>query len=539
MKNFVRCAALLLSFSTLAACGGEGASGSNTLASKQLSLLSSTTTTATFSGNRGGYTVTRSGSAYALRDNASGVSSTVAASVQTLVFDDVAINLGIGERALTIAPAELKLLVELYIAFFGRVPEADGISYWITERSKGTPVDTIAKSFYAAAISPAYSALTGYSASMSNADFISVIYRNVLGRSSVDGAGMTYWSNSLASGAETRGSLVRTILSSAHTFKGDPALGYVADLLDNKFTVGNYFAIQHGLNYLSPEASFSKTVAIAAMVTPSDTGAAIAAIGTGDSAFNLPALSAGVSAVNNGTLMYRKQATFTVSGQNLDGAISVLAPNCSGLSEAAGGSATSRSFTCTPTAVGPLPFQVLRARDNATLLTVAPVVPVPRVTMKTTMGDMLIELYPANAPITVDNFLQYVDDGFYAGSIFHRVISNFVIQGGGFNTQLAQLPTRTPIKLETPNGLSNQLYTVAMARTSARDSATSQFFINVSNANGFLDASPTSDGYAVFGKVVAGTAVAEAIKAVPVVNFGAFASIPNTFIVINSVTQTQ
>jgi cyclophilin family peptidyl-prolyl cis-trans isomerase len=539
MKNKSLSAALVLFLLTLAGCGGGSAPDAGPLAAKQLALISSSATTATFSGARSAYTVTRSGAGFAVRENANGVISILAGGVQTLIFDDVSVNLNMGESSLSIPAADLKLLVELYLAFFGRVPEADGLRYWIIERSKGTPLDTIAESFYAAAITPTNSPLTGYSASMSNADFVAVIYRNVLGRSSVDAGGMAYWTGSLASGAETRGSLVRTILNSAHTFKGDPSLGYVADLLDNKFTVGNYFAVQNGLNYLSTETSYTRTVAIAARVTPSDTSAAISSIGISDSAFNLPALVTNVSLVSSGTLMYRKQATLTVTGQNLDAAISIVAPTCSGLNELAGATATTRSFTCTPTAVGPMQVQILRARDGAALLTVAPVVPAPRVTMKTNMGDMLIELYPTNAPITVDNFLQYVNDGFYAGSIFHRVISNFVIQGGGFNTQLAALPTRAPIKLEAPNGLSNQIYTVAMARTSVRDSATSQFFINVSTANGFLDASSTSDGYAVFGKVVGGTAVADAIKAVPVVNYGSFASIPYTFVIISSVTQTQ
>jgi peptidyl-prolyl cis-trans isomerase A (cyclophilin A) len=139
----------------------------------------------------------------------------------------------------------------------------------------------------------------------------------------------------------------------------------------------------------------------------------------------------------------------------------------------------------------------------------------PNVLLKTSMGDILLELYPDKAPKSVENFLQYVNNGHYKGTVFHRVIDGFMIQGGGFDKDMQQKPTGAPIENEAKNGLKNAPYTLAMARTSAPHSATAQFFINVKN-NSFLDY-PGQDGwgYAVFGKVIKGTDVVDKIKSVP------------------------
>jgi cyclophilin family peptidyl-prolyl cis-trans isomerase len=139
----------------------------------------------------------------------------------------------------------------------------------------------------------------------------------------------------------------------------------------------------------------------------------------------------------------------------------------------------------------------------------------PQVVLDTSMGSITIELFEAEAPLSVKNFLDYVDAGHYDGTVFHRVISNFMIQGGGMTADMSQKPTRPPIKNESTNGLSNTKYTLAMARTSVPDSATSQFFINVVD-NHFLDRAKSQDGvgYCVFGKVVSGTDVVDKIKAV-------------------------
>lgn len=133
--------------------------------------------------------------------------------------------------------------------------------------------------------------------------------------------------------------------------------------------------------------------------------------------------------------------------------------------------------------------------------------------MKTSMGSIKLELYEDKAPVTVQNFRAYIESGHYNGTVFHRVIDNFMIQGGGFSQNMQQKPTMPPIKNEADNGLKNDRGTIAMARTSERDSATSQFFINVKD-NDFLNNGARDFGYAVFGKVVEGMDVVDAIKSV-------------------------
>ena len=134
----------------------------------------------------------------------------------------------------------------------------------------------------------------------------------------------------------------------------------------------------------------------------------------------------------------------------------------------------------------------------------------PRVLMKTSDGDIVIELYAEKSPVTVENFLSYVDAGHYDGTVFHRVISNFMIQGGGFTTEMKEKPTRDPIVNESSNKLHNTRGTLAMARTSDPNSATAQFFIN-QRSNLRLDWTPGNEGYAVFGEVVEGMQVVDII----------------------------
>jgi peptidyl-prolyl cis-trans isomerase A (cyclophilin A) len=153
--------------------------------------------------------------------------------------------------------------------------------------------------------------------------------------------------------------------------------------------------------------------------------------------------------------------------------------------------------------------------------------------LSTSMGDMTIELDVAKAPISVKNFLAYVDAGHYDGTIFHRVIPDFMVQCGGFTPDMAQKKTNAPIKNEANNGLSNEPYTLAMARTSDVDSATSQFFINLAD-NVFLDHGKRDFGYAVFGKVVKGTEVVDKIGAVKTGRSGGHGDVPVTPVIINS-----
>jgi cyclophilin family peptidyl-prolyl cis-trans isomerase len=162
----------------------------------------------------------------------------------------------------------------------------------------------------------------------------------------------------------------------------------------------------------------------------------------------------------------------------------------------------------------------------------------PKVALRTTMGDIVIELMPDKAPASVENFLQYVKDKHYDGTVFHRVIDGFMVQGGGFTADLKQKPVRGPIKNEANNGVSNARGTVSMARTGDPNSATAQFFINVVDNSRLDHVSPESGqtwGYAVFGKVVEGMDVVDRIRAVETTAMGPFASdVPKTPVVINS-----
>jgi peptidyl-prolyl cis-trans isomerase A (cyclophilin A)/peptidyl-prolyl cis-trans isomerase B (cyclophilin B) len=162
----------------------------------------------------------------------------------------------------------------------------------------------------------------------------------------------------------------------------------------------------------------------------------------------------------------------------------------------------------------------------------------PQVRITTNFGDIVLELYPDKAPKTVENFLQYVNDGFYDNTIFHRVIDGFMIQGGGFTTDFVQKPTRAPVPNEADNGLRNTIGTIAMARTMDPHSATAQFFINVANNSplDFREKTPRAWGYAVFGRVTQGMDVVKAIKEQRTGSGGPFPTdVPQQMVIIQKV----
>lgn len=161
----------------------------------------------------------------------------------------------------------------------------------------------------------------------------------------------------------------------------------------------------------------------------------------------------------------------------------------------------------------------------------------PVAVVSTTLGEITVELFKDRAPVSVENFLQYARDGFYSGTVFHRIVSGYVIQGGGFTPKLEEKPTRPPILNEATNGLSNTRGTLAMARTRALRSATSQFFINLAD-NRKLDHrsySPDEFGYAVFGRVLSGMDVVDKIAALPTHTVGPFSDVPVSPVVIQAV----
>ncbi|MGJ7915526.1 peptidylprolyl isomerase [Massilia sp. LXY-6] len=176
------------------------------------------------------------------------------------------------------------------------------------------------------------------------------------------------------------------------------------------------------------------------------------------------------------------------------------------------------------------------AAAGAILLSTAAWAAEPQVSLKTSMGEIVLELDHEKAPKTVDNFLQYVKSGFYKGTIFHRVIDGFMIQAGGMDAQLHGRKTRPPIKNESNNGLSNAAYTVAMARESDPDTATSQFFINVVDNPGLDFPNMNGSGYTVFGKVVKGKEVVDKIKGVLVDDVRGMENVPVKPVVIQSAT---
>ena len=180
-------------------------------------------------------------------------------------------------------------------------------------------------------------------------------------------------------------------------------------------------------------------------------------------------------------------------------------------------------------------IQLFRAGLMGGLLAAAAVSPAlaQKVRLATSAGDIVLELNKEKAPKSVDNFVQYVKAGHYNGTIFHRVIENFMVQGGGMTPDMTEKPTRAPIPLESRNGLSNVRGSVAMARTAVPDSATAQFFINLKD-NAFLDQTMARDGegYAVFGKVISGMDVVDKIKSAPTGNKGPHQNVPLTPILI-------
>ncbi|MBC3874820.1 Ig-like domain-containing protein [Undibacterium flavidum] len=238
--------------------------------------------TVVYSGKLSAYALSHQLNTYNVTSKNGGVSGVMTVdslrNVESLKFDDMTVNLQIQAAASGAPPQHVQRLIELYVAFFNRVPDADGLAYWLSEMKAGQTINAIAETFYNAGVQ--FSNLTGFSASMSNADFINVIYKNVLGR--VDGAdpdGLAYWNAELVAGRANRGSLVSIMLDSAHQFKGDSTWGWVANLLDNKIIVAKTFAIDWGLGYASSNDAILQGMAIAAAVTPTDTQVALTLIG--------------------------------------------------------------------------------------------------------------------------------------------------------------------------------------------------------------------------------------------------------------------
>ena len=234
--------------------------------------------TVVYRSNLSNYTIKNQGSHFEVVSKLGYDGSDSLMNIETIQFSDININLGIQSKAAASNVAEIHKLIELYIAFFNRVPDANGLSYWMGEMQAGQKITQIAESFFDAGTK--YPLLTGYSATMTDGDFINTIYKNTLGRASgADAEGLNYWKGELGSGRATHGSLVVAILDSAHSSKGNAQWGFVADLLDNKIAVGKKIAVDWGISFNSDAESVSKGMAIAALVTSTATEQALELIG--------------------------------------------------------------------------------------------------------------------------------------------------------------------------------------------------------------------------------------------------------------------
>ncbi len=262
-----------------------------------------------------------------------------------------------------------------------------------------------------------------------------------------------------------------------------------------------------------------------------------------------PAVTSAVA----GAAMYGKTLVLTLTGSNLDQGIVVSATGCDGVTiDVSSSGPSTAQYACTVSAMGAGQFTVKRTSGGATLNTTAFTVPAPQVTLDFSngagvAGTIVLTLAPDKTPVTANNFLAYVNSGFYVGTVFHRVSPGFVVQGGGYTAPLDATtqtlkPTNPPIALEVGKGLSNTQWTIAMARTSDPASATSQFFINLVDNSGFLDPG-VSAGYAVFGTVTSGSADVGAIVAAPCTAIALFLPTgectPTPNMVITAATQTR
>jgi peptidyl-prolyl cis-trans isomerase A (cyclophilin A) len=238
-------------------------------------------------------------------------------------------------------------------------------------------------------------------------------------------------------------------------------------------------------------------------------------------------------------LFYQVSARFYVGVTELINGVTFSASNCSELTQITSPNPLYLAYSCVVNATGPLVFSAKDA-TGAVILSKNYTVPEPQVTLLTDLGSIVLELNPSSSPLSVKNFLKYAQDGFYNGTIFHRVIPGFVIQAGGFTAGLNSKPTTYgAIELESQNGLSNLRGTLAMARTSEANSATSQFYLNLQDNLNLDYSGPNNLGYAVFGKVLSGLDVMDTIAKTPTTNLNGYSDVPVSDITITSVTRTQ
>lgn len=247
--------------------------------------------------------------------------------------------------------------------------------------------------------------------------------------------------------------------------------------------------------------------------------------------------------IQSSTLAYGAQATFYVGVTTLNPSTTFSATNCTTLQSAASPDPSYLAYTCAVTASGPVVFSGTDANGKV-IATQSFNVPNPQVLFSANIGttpvNFVVELNQAKAPVSTDNFLRYINDGFYTDTLFHRVIPNFVIQAGGYTSGLTpKVPTYSPIGLESQNGLSNLKWTLAMARTSDPNSATSQFYINIKDNTNLDYVDANNPGYTVFGSVILGQSAIDSIAAVPTGAASGLTDVPTTEVRIIKATRIQ
>ena len=246
-----------------------------------------------------------------------------------------------------------------------------------------------------------------------------------------------------------------------------------------------------------------------------------------------------VSQIQATTLRYGQEAVILVAGQHMRSDMVAETGTCTGPAFRANSGPDQAILTCKVTSAGPLTVTI-RAANGERLHSATLMVPLPRVLLATSSGNVELELNPLAAPITVNNFLDYVNSGFYRNTLFHRVIAGFVVQGGGYTKDLIKKDgQKSAITLESNVGLQNKRGTVAMARTSEPNSATSEFFVNLSDNTALDYQSASTPGYAVFGKVLSGIDVIDSIAALPTATVGINENVPTTDVTIIFAQQTQ
>lgn len=246
-----------------------------------------------------------------------------------------------------------------------------------------------------------------------------------------------------------------------------------------------------------------------------------------------------VNQIKANSLRYGQTANISVAGKFMRHDMVADTGTCTNPSYSASSTPDLATLTCKVTATGPLAVTI-KSASGAVLFSDTFTVLAPQVTMVTSKGSVVMELDPTKAPATVNNFLSYVNSGYYANTLFHRVIAGFVVQGGGYTTGvLKKAGQAAPIALESNTGLLNNRSTVAMARTNVPDSATSEFYFNLVDNPALDYQSAASPGYAVFGTVVSGMDVVDAIAGVPTATVGINQNVPIADVTMSLVLQTR